>query len=161
PDTAPPAQPEVALVQIPTAAWDANRGAAGAQVPPTAAAPVPPPPAPAPPPPQPKEQMQHQVVETAPGNNQRPEDSKLAAESDNSHKNHTITKKRKHTDPVTQPRRREGKSETTKPAMPAPGAAISDSQQQEAREAKPELGQKAEMPTTKRRDELALRDDPH
>jgi TonB family protein len=102
-----------------------------------------------------------QVVETAPGNDKRPEDSKLAAESDNTVQKQTIAKDRKAGEPITAPRHSDGKSETTKPALPSTGAAITDARPEEPKKVSPELGRKAEIPTTQRKDELALRDDPH
>src|SRR5690554_967644 len=105
----PGAPPEVALVRIPAREWDAAMGKAGpsadrqrvesersAQAEEAA-------PAPKADEPKEPEKAPGQVVETAPGNDQRPDDASFAAESDNKVERQTISWDRRPGAPVTTP----------------------------------------------------------
>lgn len=115
-----PAEPEVALVRVPASQWDAARAAGRDEPPPARPSPTPRPP-PEPPPPEPEQKPGH-VVETAPGNDEVPEDTDLVAETNNRVKRETIAADRRAGNKVTMPRTSAAPppSESTKPAAPKP-----------------------------------------
>jgi TonB family protein len=155
-----PAEPEVALVRVPSAQWDAARAAAGEKPPPSPQQPPATPPPPPEPPPPPKQQP-GQVVETAPGNEERPpDDTGLVAESNNRVKKQTIAKDRTAGQKVTMPQASSAAppSESTKPPSPAPLALGGDPG--ERSKLPSEVQPRAEIPRVKEQQKLALKQEP-
>jgi TonB family protein len=152
-------EPEVALVRVPASQWDSARAGASHETPTVHPAPTTPPP-PAEEPPKPEEKPA-QVVETAPGNDQKPDDDHLAAETNNRTDHPTISRDRHAGQKVTMPKASTATrpSESTKPA-PAQPLAIGGDESNPSRlpsEVQPHL----EFPHVQQRDRLALKLDPH
>lgn len=165
---APPA-PEVSLVRIPAAAWDAARAGApppeGAERAPAEekerrakerkkpkeeekAKPEPPP---------------GQVVEVAPGNKEKPDDAAFAAESDNRVERETISRDRRAGAKVTTPKATApstevgGGAERVAEGAEALGVEGGDEQALGPQE---EAGSKLEIPSIEKRGEISLQEAP-
>lgn len=162
----PGPEPEVALVRIPAREWDAamrggrkidSSGEPRRESPPRT------PPADEPKKPEePKaEKAPGQVVETVPGNQQRSDDAKFAAESDNKVDRETISRDRRAGAQVTTPKSTAPKSEQVSGAPEAEGALAIGSggvgDQPGKAQAEEKAGNKVEIPSIEKRDEVSLR----
>lgn len=165
----PAPEPEVALVRIPAREWDAALGGERASA-------TPPRPEtapsrkPEPKPPKEKEKVEEpkkperapgQVVETAPGNDQRSDDARFAAESDNKVEKETISRDRQigarvTTPKATAPQIIEGGDRTEEGAL-----VLGDGEDSEEEGRAEERGRtELEIPSIEKRDELALKVSP-
>ena len=162
----PKGEAKVALVRIPASQWDAAMQGARSIEPGRKPTQTPDPEGPRPPkekraetPPAPKppEKAPGQVVETAPGNHERFDDARFAAESDNRVKKETVSRDRQNAK-VVAPKATAPAPEKT-PAGDARGDALAigsgsgEGEQQDAQK----FGTRLELPSITRRDELKLK----
>ncbi|HEY0840058.1 MAG TPA: TonB family protein [Vulgatibacter sp.] len=160
----PPPEPDVALVRIPASEWDAAMDGARALAPPARGDRKPDDPkrpaaAKEEPAPEPKapEKAPGQVVETAPGNRERPSDARLAAESDNRVEKETVSRDRRPEKVVAPKATAPAAPDQQPPGEPSKGAlAIGEGGTGDEKAEAKKFGTKLELPSIARRDELKL-----
>ncbi len=166
--SAPPPEPKVSFVEIPASEWDATMGAARSEGP-KAIGPKPSrekqPEEKKPEEEEKPEKPPGQVVETAPGNGREDPNAKLAAESSNQTDKETIARNRAPGAKVTMPKQTTTQKPTDEPADSPPkgktgdGLARGDAGKGEDA-SKGKAGNKLEIPSVEKRDELALKNNP-
>lgn len=158
----PKEQPQVALVRIPASQWDAALQGARASEPEKRSKPDserPPVVDRAPKPPEPKVPAKPpgQVVETVPGNQERSDDARFAAESDNRVEKESLSRDRQNAK-VVAPKATAPAAEPTPPGDSRGDAlAIGSGSGEGEAQKEQKFGSKLELPSIARRDELKLK----